>query len=52
MTQAAAESVKLGARERQRVIDAAIANLKQYYIDPNVGEKMVDALLAHSKRGD
>jgi hypothetical protein len=42
----------LNAAERQRVIDAAVANLKQHYIDPDVAQKMADALLAHEKRGD
>jgi hypothetical protein len=46
------ENAKLDAAERQRVIHAAIANLKQYYIDPDVAQKMADALLAHEKSGD
>jgi hypothetical protein len=43
---------KLDAAERQHVLAAAIANLKRYYIDPGVGEKTADALLAHSNSGD
>ena len=39
-------------REAQRVIDGAIANLKQYYVYPEIGQKMADALLAHEKSGD
>jgi C-terminal processing protease CtpA/Prc len=39
------------AAERQRVIDAACANLKQYYIDHHAALKMADALLASSKKG-
>jgi hypothetical protein len=48
----AAEGVKVDRAERQRVIDAVIANLRQYYFDPGVAGEMVDALLAHQKRGD
>ena len=44
--------VKLDAAERQRVIDGAIANLKRYYVYPEVGQKMADVLLAHEKSGD
>lgn len=51
-TQTMGGGAKLDAPERQRVIDAAIANLKRYYIDPGVGEKTADALLAHSNSGD
>jgi hypothetical protein len=42
----------LDPAERQRVIDGAVANLKQHYIYPDVAQKMADALLAHEKRGD
>jgi hypothetical protein len=38
--------------ERQRVIDAAMANLKQHYVYQDVAQKMADALLAHEKRVD
>jgi Peptidase family S41/N-terminal domain of Peptidase_S41 in eukaryotic IRBP len=37
---------------RQRVIDAAAKNLRQYYAYPDVGQKMADSLLAHEKKGD
>jgi hypothetical protein len=47
-----AEGLQLDAAERQRVIDAAIANLKQHYIDPDVAQKVADVLLAHQKSGD
>jgi hypothetical protein len=43
---------QVDAAERRRVIDGAIAELKEYYIYPDVGQKMADALLAHEKRGD
>ena len=46
------ESVMLDAAARHRVIDTAIANLKQYYVDPDVARKMVDALLSHEQSGD
>jgi len=44
--------VELDAAERRRVIDAAIANLKEYYIDPDAARKTADALLAHEKSRD
>lgn len=46
------EDMKLDAAERQHVIDGTIANLKQYYVYPDVAQKMADALLAHEKSGD
>jgi hypothetical protein len=49
---AAGEDIKLDAAERQRVIDGAISNLSKYYIDPDVAQKMADALLAHERSGD
>jgi hypothetical protein len=52
MTLAVNDNVKLDAAERQRVIDGAIANLKAYYIYPDVAGKMAEALLMHEKRGD
>jgi len=52
MIPALVEDLKLDAAERQRVIDGAIANLKEYYVYPEVGQKMADALLAHEKGGD
>ena len=48
----AGQSVALDAGERHRVIEAAIANLKQHYVDPDVARKMADALAAHEKNGD
>ena len=43
---------KLDDAERQRVVDAAAADLKRYYTDRDAAEKMAEALLAHRKRGD
>jgi hypothetical protein len=47
-----AGDVKLDAAERQPVIHAVIANLKQHYIDPDVAQKMANALLAREKGRD
>jgi hypothetical protein len=46
------ENLKLDAAHRHRVIEAAVANLKQFYFDRKVAQKMADALLAHEKSGD
>jgi C-terminal processing protease CtpA/Prc len=48
----AVQNENLNAAERRRVVDAAIANLKQHYIYPDVAQKMADSLLAHAKSGD
>ncbi|HTW31899.1 MAG TPA: S41 family peptidase [Candidatus Sulfotelmatobacter sp.] len=45
-------NAKIEAAERRRVIEAAVANLKQYYFDHSVAEKTAEALLAHEKDGD
>jgi Peptidase family S41/N-terminal domain of Peptidase_S41 in eukaryotic IRBP len=52
MTQAGGERAKLDAPERQRVIHAVIANLKEHYIDPAVAHKIAEALPAHERNGD
>jgi hypothetical protein len=46
------KDTKLDATERHRVISAVIKNLKEHYVDPDLAQKMVDALRAHEKRGD
>jgi hypothetical protein len=46
------ENVTLDAAQRRRVIQGAVANLTRYYIDPDVAQKMADALLAHEKNGE
>jgi len=51
-TRAGAENKVLDSTERQRVIQAAAANLTKYYIDPDVAQKMADSLTAHEKNGD
>lgn len=43
---------QVDAAERRRVIDGAIAELKEYYIYPDIGQKMADALVTHEKSGD
>jgi len=48
----AIESAKIDSAERQRVIEAAIADLKRYYVYPEVAQKMADALRVHEKNGD
>src|SRR5580658_511082 len=40
------------AAERKRVLDAAVANLKQHYIEPDVAHRMAEALLAKERRAE
>jgi hypothetical protein len=49
---AANANLELDTAERQRVINGVIANLKQFYFDKHVAQKIADALLAHEKNGD
>jgi hypothetical protein len=49
---AAKGNAKVDATERHRVIHAAAANLKQYYVYPEIAQKTSDALLAHERNGD
>src|ERR1700687_5278019 len=51
MLRVVAGEAKVNA-EQQRVIDAAIKNLKEHYVDPVVAQKMANALAAHEKNGD
>jgi len=51
LIQAADANAHLDREARQRLIDAAIANLKHYF-DADVAERTADALLAHEKNGD
>lgn len=46
------QDMKLDAEERKRVVNAAISNLNDYYIYPDVAQKMADALVAHQNAGD
>lgn len=43
---------KLDGREKQRVIDGVVANLKGHYIYPDLADKVAQALAAHEKAGD
>src|SRR5579859_602842 len=52
MIHAAKGYAQVDAAERGRVIHAAVANLKQYYVYPEIAQKTSDALLAHEKNGD
>lgn len=52
MFHAARGHATVDATERHRVIHAAAANLKQYYVYPEVARKTSDALFAHEKNGD
>ena len=45
-------SFAIDATTRPRVIEAAIVNLKEYYVFPEVADKMADALRTHEKQGD
>lgn len=49
---AAQQDFDLDAAERQRVIQAVIASLEQYYVDPAAARKIADLLAAHAKAGD
>lgn len=51
-TGTAVEHPKLDAAERRQVVNAAAANLKQHYFDPDAAQKIAEALRAHEKNGD
>ncbi len=46
------QDATLDLAERQRVIAGAIANLKEYYVYPEVAQRTADALLVHMTSGD
>jgi retinol-binding protein 3 len=46
------EDITLDAARRKSAIDGAIAQLKEYYIYPEIAQQMADAVLAHQKAGD
>jgi retinol-binding protein 3 len=48
----AVENVKLDGAERQRVIDGVAAKLAEYYVYPEVAQKMNDAMRGHQKNGE
>ena len=43
---------KLEDAERLRVVDGAIANVRKFYVDAEIGQKVADALLAHQRSGE
>jgi len=47
-----AQQAALDAAQRQQVIQAVIANLKQHYAYPDRAQTATDALLAHERSGD
>jgi retinol-binding protein 3 len=47
----AVENIKLDAVERQRVIDGVAAKLTEYYVYPELAQKMNEAMVAHQKSG-
>jgi Peptidase family S41/N-terminal domain of Peptidase_S41 in eukaryotic IRBP len=49
---AAHENVRLDTRKRHRIIEAAIANLKEHYVYPDVAQKTAEALETHERNGD
>ena len=49
---AVSELSNLDAAQRRRVIDGAIAKLNEYYVYPDLGRQMAEALAAHQQRGD
>jgi hypothetical protein len=48
----ASGAAQLDSAQRRRVIDGATANLKQFYFDKAVAQRIGDALVAHEKNGD
>jgi hypothetical protein len=52
VAQEPAEAPKLDAAERRRVVETAIADLKQHYVSHDVAQEIADALTAHQKAGD
>ena len=47
-----AQQAATDAAERQQLIQAIIANLKQHYVYPDRAQTGADALLAHERSGD
>lgn len=46
------ENVTIDAAQRKKVIDGVGSNLKEFYIDPELAQKMSDAMAAHESKGD
>lgn len=53
---AASNSLTSGANlvvaERKHIIEAAVASLRAHYVDPELAQRMGDALIAHEQHGD
>jgi len=43
---------RMDAAERRRVVNSAATILGKYYVEPENGQRMAEALVAHEKRGD
>jgi hypothetical protein len=50
--QAVSDDAKLDAAERRLLLDAVIRSLKEHYFDPEVAQKIADALLLHESSGN
>ncbi len=46
------ENVTIDAAERKKVIDGVNSNLKEYYVDLPLAQRMAEALNTHDARGD
>jgi C-terminal processing protease CtpA/Prc len=46
------ERNSLDATERQRVVDAVVANLREHYVDHAIAERMANVVFAHGKSGE
>jgi len=49
---AVVENVKLDLPERQRVIDGIVKNLSDYYVYPDLAQKMADTIRTNQRHGD
>jgi len=49
---AVVENIKVDAAERQRVIDGMVKNLNEFYVYPDLAQKMADTVRASQKGGD
>src|ERR1700734_1591608 len=46
------ENVTIDAAQRKKLIDGIGSELKEYYVDPALAQKMADAINAHEAKGD
>ncbi len=47
-----APDAAIDAKEKKRVLNGAITNLRESYVYPNVAREMINALLTHERDGD